>query len=267
MKNKDERSGDAPPLLSPTLCQGSGGQTIRRQAEEKAREKEALSPENLEALSSEEIRRILHELRVHQIELEMQNEELRRAQVELDAVRARYFDLYDLAPVGYFTLSEKGLILEVNLTCATLLGVARAALVNHPITRFIHKEDQDIYYLHINQRLKTGEPRTCELRLIKTDGAIFWAHLASAREQDSEGVPIYRIVLSEITGRKTFEETQRRHTEELESRNDELSQFNRLAVGRELRMIELKKEINALCAAAGLPPRHDLAFENDKGDR
>ena len=81
---------------------------LRRRAEEIARENAARSPENLEALSPEETRRTLHELRVHQIELEMQNEELRRAQVELDAARARYFDLYDLAPVGYCTLSDRG---------------------------------------------------------------------------------------------------------------------------------------------------------------
>ena len=240
---------------------------IRRQAEEKAREIAALSPENLQTLSPEEIRRILHELCVHQIELEMQNEDLRRAHVELDVVRARYFDLYDLAPVGYFTLSEKGLILEVNFTCATLLGVARATLVKQPIARFILKDDQDIYYLLLKQCLKTGETRSCELRMMKTDGVVFWVNLTTTCEQDSGCAPVYRVVLIDITSRKTAEETQRRHTAELESRNDELSQFNRLAVGRELRMIELKKEVNALCAAAGLPPRYDLAFENDKVDR
>ena len=102
---------------------------------------------------------MLHELRVHQIELEMQNEELRRTQAELEASRARYFDLYDLAPVGYFTLSEKGLILEANLTAATLLGVARGDLVKQPLPRFILPEDQDIYYLHRKQLLKRARRR------------------------------------------------------------------------------------------------------------
>jgi PAS domain S-box-containing protein len=119
------------------------------------------------ALSPEEIRRMLHELRVHQIELEMQNEELRRAQAELDASRERYFDLYDLAPVGYCTLSEKGLILETNLTAATLLNVTRSEMVNKPITRFILKEDQDIYYRHRKHVFETAEPQTVELRMVK----------------------------------------------------------------------------------------------------
>ena len=128
----------------------------------------------------EETRRTLHELRVHQIELEMQNEELRRAQAELDAARARYFDLYDLAPVGYATVSEKGLILETNLTAATLLGVARDALVRQPFSRFILKEDQDLYSLHRKKLFEThsassgqaGEPQACELRMVKKDGTL-----------------------------------------------------------------------------------------------
>ncbi len=118
-----------------------------------ARENAAPAPENLQALSSEQTRRTLHELRVHQIELEMQNEELRRAQVELDAARSRYLDLYDFAPVGYCTVSEQGLILEANLTAASLLGVARSALVQQRLTSFILPEDEDIYYLHRKQAL------------------------------------------------------------------------------------------------------------------
>ena len=83
----------------------SDAAVLRKRAEEKAAE----SPKETEPLSPAATRLTLHELRVHQIELEMQNEELRRAQAELDASRALYFDLYDLAPVGYVTVAENGL--------------------------------------------------------------------------------------------------------------------------------------------------------------
>ena len=98
---------------------------LRRRAEEMLREKADQSPQDLASLSPDELQHTLHELRVHQIELEIQNEELRRTQFELKTARERYFNLYDLAPVGYVTLSEKGQILEANLTAAGLLGVAR----------------------------------------------------------------------------------------------------------------------------------------------
>ena len=196
MISKDHRRGDATEL--------------RKLAEEKAREKTTRSPEKLEAMSSEETLRTLHELRVHQIELEMQNEELRTAQVELDAARARYFDLYDLAPVGYCTLSETGLILEANLTAATLLSVARGALGKQPITRFILREDQDIYYLHRKYLFETGEPQVCELRMVKKDGAPFWARLEATVAQGANGAPVGRVVLSDITERKRAEEVLRK---------------------------------------------------------
>ena len=119
---------------------------LRQRAEAALRLKAAQSLNALEALAPEGNRQALHELRVHHIELEMQNEELRRAQVELDAARARYFDLYDLAPIGYCTLGENGLIIEANLTAASLLGVPRGALVRQAFSRFIVKADEDIYY-------------------------------------------------------------------------------------------------------------------------
>jgi PAS domain S-box-containing protein len=178
---------------------------LRKQAEEIFREKAARMSENIEALSLEENRQILHELRVHQIELEMQNEELRRVQSELEASRARYFDLYDLAPVGYCTLNEQGLILEANLTAATLLGVARSALVKQRLTRFILPEDQDIYYRHRKQLFETGAPQVCELRMMKNDGAQFWGHLAAAAAQNTGGAPVCRVVMTDITERKRME--------------------------------------------------------------
>jgi PAS domain S-box-containing protein len=180
--------------------------TLRPQAEEILRKKHARSPEKCEALSIKAAQRLLHELEVHQLELEMQNEELRRAQAELDAARARYFDLYDLAPVGYVTVSEKGLILEANLTAATLLGVGRNALDQQPLSRFILQDDQDIFYRLRQQLLETGVPQACELRMVKRDGTTFWGNLAGTATQNAAATPVCRIVLSDITEGKRVED-------------------------------------------------------------
>ena len=174
---------------------------LRRRAEDKV----TSSPESSEVFSREEALNAVHELRVHQIELEMQNEELRRAQAELEVSRARYFDLYDLAPVGYLTLSEKGLILEANLTAAALFGVARGALVDQPLSRYIFPEDQDIYYQHRKHFSETGTPQVCEVRILRAD-ASFWARLDVTAAQDADGAPTCRVVASDITDRKRVED-------------------------------------------------------------
>jgi len=199
MKNKDNRSGDAAEL--------------RRQAEEIARKKALQLPKKLESMSPEETLQTLHELRVHQIELEMQNEELRWAHAELDAVQERYFDLYDRAPVGYFTLNEEGLILEANLMASSLLGLARSDLVQKSLTGFIFREDQDLYYHYRQQLFKTGAAQVCELRMVKKDRSLFWVRLESTVTQDSEsgdtGDTLCRTVISDITERKQAEEALR----------------------------------------------------------
>jgi len=117
------------------------GDALRRRAEDVFPEKAAEMPENMEALSPVEARQMFHELRRVHHELEMQHEELRRALGELEVSRSRYFDLYDLAPVGYVILSEAGLILEANLAAATLLDVARSALVKTLLTLFLLPAD------------------------------------------------------------------------------------------------------------------------------
>ena len=136
---------------------------LRQRAEERLPEQTApLTPSAGQALddtTSKKAKRLLHELQVHQIELDLQNEELRRAQQELEASRVRYFDLFDLAPVGYVTLSEPGLILEANLTVANLLGADRSQVVKQPLSRFIVPNDQDIYYRHRQQLFKRARRR------------------------------------------------------------------------------------------------------------
>jgi PAS domain S-box-containing protein len=183
--------------------QNHSASTLRERAEEQSRAGEAKTQE---MLSPEAARQALHELRAHQIELEIQNEELRRTQAELEALRDRYFDLYDLAPVGYFTLSEKEVILEANLTAAGLLGVARSALVKQRLTRFILPEDQDIYYRHRKQLFETGAPQVCEFRMLRADAAPFWARMEAIAVQDADGAPLCRAVMSDTTERKRSEE-------------------------------------------------------------
>jgi chemotaxis family two-component system sensor kinase Cph1 len=175
---------------------------LRGRAEEKAGVNDTDTPAKL---SPEEARLLLHELRVHQIELEMQNEELRRTQQELEASRERYFDLYDLAPVGYLTLSEQGLILEANLTAAKLLGVARGALVAQRLTSFIHPDYEDVYYRHRKQLFATGAPQVDDLRLA-TKGGFFWARVETVVGEDADGAPVCRTVISDVTESKRAEE-------------------------------------------------------------
>jgi diguanylate cyclase (GGDEF)-like protein/PAS domain S-box-containing protein len=122
-----------------------------------------------------------------------------------DAAFARYFDLYNMAPVGYCTVNDKGLILEANFTVSTLLGIPRGKLVKQILTRFILKEDQEIYYLHSKKLFDTGEPHTCELRMLKKDDSVFWAHLVATAANDEDGMTVCRIVMSDITGLKQAE--------------------------------------------------------------
>ena len=236
------------PLLPPD---GSDKLDLRRQAEKKA----ALSPQHNTCLSLNETRQMIHELRVHQIQLEMQNEELRQTQEKLNAARARYFDLYELAPVGYCTLTKEGLFLEANLAATTLLGLLRIKLVGQPISNFIFKEDGDIYYLFHKQLFATGEPQVCELRMMKSGGALFWSQISATVVRNADNVFGCRLVLIDISERKHV-------VEELRKKYIELERSNNVMVGRELRMIELKAEVNALQRATGQPDKYKRIGEN-----
>lgn len=160
-----------------------------------------------QAFSLEESHKLVHELRVHQVELEMQNDELRKKQEELEILHERYFDLYDKAPVGYFTLYENGTIMESNIMGANLLGLSRMALIKQPLTNFIFQEDQDIYYLQHKKVLNAEAPQKFELRMMRQKTTSFWARFEMVKTQDKiTGEPIYRIIMSDITGRKLAEE-------------------------------------------------------------
>ncbi len=179
---------------------------LRRRATEIARDAAPAAAMPLERLSAAKARKLVEELRIHQIELEMQNEELRRTQAELEASKAKYFELYDLMPIGYCTLNEAGLILEANLTLASLLGVELRTLIKKPLTRFIGRESQDIYFRQRRLLMESGMPQTCDLDMATDSGAHFWARLEGNLARDAAGGPVCRFVVSDITGRKRAED-------------------------------------------------------------
>ena len=194
-----------PACQSPHAGEPHSKVSLRQKAEAHFRMRESGWQEKIDSLSPESMRTILHELQVHRIELEMQNEELCVAHAELDASRSRYFDLYNLAPVGYCTLSEQGMILEANLTAAPMFGVDLGALVKQPITRFIFNEDQDIFYKLRQRLMKTREPQSCELRMVKPGGTAVWTLLKATLSRDEGGNPTCRCTFDDITERKRGE--------------------------------------------------------------
>lgn len=188
---------------------------LRRRAEELLRQR----PEDIEAIPGDDIQRLIHELRVHQIELEMQNEELRKTQGEINELLTKYFDLYELAPVGYFVIDKKGLILEANLTGANLLGVQMRYLIKERFSRFVKPDSQDRFYFHRKQVLQTGAKQICELRLVKKDGTPFHAQLDSMAVQDGEGNSNqFRTAITDINERKQAEEALQESYDGLERR-------------------------------------------------
>lgn len=128
-------------------------------------------------LSPVEIRKLIHELRTQQIELTLQNDELREIQLLLEESRSKYVDLYDYAPVGYFTFGCKGKILAVNLCGRRQLGLESDTLPRKEFTSFLSQEDSDIFYLHMQKAFTTGNKQTCTLTILPKNGKPFFAQL------------------------------------------------------------------------------------------
>ncbi|MHC1765705.1 MAG: ATP-binding protein [Verrucomicrobiia bacterium] len=155
--------------------------------------------------------RLLHELQVHQVELEMQNEELQAARNQAEEVLEKYTDLYDFAPVGYFSVDEQGLILEVNLTAAAMLGVERARLVNRRFRNFVAPSSRPMFLGFLQRALATSGKQTCEMSLVNDAGEAFWAGIQATPAVVTRGARRWcRIAVSDISALKRAEEAQRR---------------------------------------------------------
>lgn len=183
----------------------TSGEELRKQAELIIEKNQSDNQRNMGVMFSEEIEKILHELQVYQIELEMQNDELRLKQLKLDTARARYFDIYDLAPVGYCTLNLDSVVIEANKTAAEMFGISRAEMVEQPFFRFILKEDQDVYYLSKKRLQETSDAQEWEMRMLRNDSEIIWVQITANLALDEDGQSVFRVVMQDITKRKETE--------------------------------------------------------------
>jgi PAS domain S-box-containing protein len=142
---------------------------------------------------------IIHELRVHQIELEIQNEELKKAQREIEVSRDRYVDLYDFAPVGYITLTDAMIINEVNLTGAKMLGVARTLLVQKRFRRFVFSGDQEEWDRFFISVLHQDKQMTCRIRLVGPDGELFFSRIEGIAFLSADQLSYVRLAILDIS--------------------------------------------------------------------
>lgn len=180
---------------------------LRRQAEAKLseRKKKNAAP----SASESDTKRLVHELEVHQIELEMQNEELVKAGAEVERLLHQYTELYDFAPIGYFTLARDGAIQQVNLVAASLLGVKRGALINRRFGVFVSAESRATFSDFLEKVFSaSGSKETCEVALQKDGSALLWVYI-EAITKDEDRKTCHAAVV-DITERKLAEEKIRR---------------------------------------------------------
>ena len=177
--------------------------TLRQRAEATLAERR----QDLADIPVADLHRLVYELQVHQIELDLQNEELRQAQVALQAAHDRYADLYDFAPVGYLRLDATGVILEANSTATQLLGVPRRHLIGQRLTEWVAPEAQDTIHRHRLQVVAETTTHTCSLCMQRQDGTPFYAQLKSLARREVEEAPLHwYLALTDQTALRQAEE-------------------------------------------------------------
>ncbi|HWP92050.1 MAG TPA: GAF domain-containing protein [Thermodesulfobacteriota bacterium] len=197
------------------LLQSEAGEVLRRRAPRLL----DYEPAKVDDFSKADLSSLIHELRVYQAELEIQNEELRRIQLELEESCNKYLDLYNFAPVGYFTLNARTIILDVNLAGAELLRAEKQFLIGKRFTRYIAHKNHDVFYSYRKRLLKTNTRESCELQMLRNDGATFYSRLDSVAVFNSEGNFVhFRIAILDITEQRQSKEKLDKALDELEIR-------------------------------------------------
>lgn len=195
---------------------------------------QAHPPTSQLALTASDAQKQLHELQVHQIELEMQNAELHHARADIDVTLARYTDLYDFAPIGYFTLNRAGTILEVNLTGATLLQTDRHALSGQCLTHFLAQEAQPFFTAFLHKVLSGHDKEIREMAFLNARRQPLFVHIEATPDASGQ---ICRLVMLDITERKKTEEALRHSRELLRlmvSHQEHVKEDERKRIAREI---------------------------------
>ncbi len=198
---------------------------------------------NLEKLVRERDE-LIQDLKVHQVELEVQGEELHQAQQAAEESRDKYLELYDHAPVGYLTLGKDGAILEANLSAASILGFERSQLIRSRFTRLISPDSQDAFYFYWKKVLANSHKKTCEIRLHKSDGAPFYAQLDTISVYSNQQLDHIRMTLTDITERRQAQEALARAKDELEIKVQERTEQLQEAYDEILQSQKSLKETN-----------------------
>ena len=187
------------------LGKGKGASTDPAELGRRAEKRSKARQSETDQRGTHDTESLYHELAVHQIELEMQNEELRNSLVQIEEFRTRYSDLYDFAPVGYLSLDENGLVLEANLTIGRQLGVERSCLVGSPLSVYIVLPDRNEFRSHLGSVLKDKTHQACEIRFMKSSGGDFHALLDTIFVEDAVGKRRIRTSVTDITDCKRGE--------------------------------------------------------------
>lgn len=211
---------------------------LHQKAEESLKDKHLRSDSKL---SETDNLKLLHELEVHQIELEMQNEELIEAKGAADEAVEKYTELFDFAPSGYFLLSKAGEILALNLSGALILGKDRSSLIKKSFGIFLSKGSISDFNSFLEDIFNNNTKKSCELEIKRDDHPPVRIYIQGVVQ---EGLNQCLINVIDITDRKINED-------KLLKAIKELKEMNSLMVDREIRMVELKKEVNQLLKEAG----------------
>jgi PAS domain S-box-containing protein len=205
---------------------------LRRRAEARLSKRKIVKQSDLST------QRLFHELEVHRIELEMQNAELQKTRDELEVSLEKITDLYDFAPVGYFSIDESGVVLDANLKSAALLGVERSRLIKRSLLLFVDQKSHPVLMAFLKNVLAEPKDQECEVLLLKKGGGSFWAVFRATSAVCPVGSRRWcRVAFGDITARKQVEEAQRR----LEDMADTNLGLNREIVRRQAVEQDLKK--------------------------